>query len=307
MQKKIMALVPVLMLFLLLPNRTASAGIQHFSWINPTVGDDPYYDEYVVAYKTGTPWNTSISVYNNYLTPPPPPRIYMAINVTAIKVYFDWGKWYNFTFSPPVRMGPLEVRVFNIGNLTPPLAEAPETWVHSYTIYVEYVPEGGDTPVMDWYWYDDNFAVMSEDHFDAFKLYNKLIWIGEVGVPFQGVNVTEAQVLMVKASIEFTLGEQSYRSGAFTDAETHFGNADNYMTASIAAWNDQGTAFENAMLEYYRALANATKKQADADYLQANAALNNSYGWIFFGVGWTLIGLGIIIYSAKKPKAPTQS
>jgi CHASE3 domain sensor protein len=110
---------------------------------------------------------------------------------------------------------------------------------------------------------------------------------------------------MVEAFMEFTLGQQSYRSGAFTDAKIHLQTADNDINALLVAWNEQGTAFENAMLEYYQALANATKKQADAVIIQANAALNTSYGWIFFGLGWTLIGIGIIIYGAKKPKAAT--
>lgn len=305
MSRKIVAIISVLMLLLLIPTRIAMADIEHFGWINPTMGEDPYYDTDVVAYKTGTSWNISISVYNNYLSPPPPPRVYLPINITALKVYFDWGKWYNRTFSTPILMEPLEVRVFTIANITPPLTEAPETWIHSYAVYVEYVPEGSTTPNMDWYRSGNNFAVMSEDHFAAFQLYNKLVSIMEGAIPFEFVNVTEAQVLMVEAFMEFTLGQQSYRSGAFTDAKTHLQTADNDINALLVAWNEQGTAFENAMLEYYQALANATKKQADAVIIQANAALNNSYGWIFFGLGWTLIGIGIIIYGAKKPKAAT--
>jgi uncharacterized membrane protein YGL010W len=50
------------------------------------------------------------------------------------------------------------------------------------------------------------------------------------------------------------------------------------------------------MLDYYDSLAKA-------QIIQANAALNNSYGWIFFGIGWILIGVGIIVYGARKPKA----
>ncbi|MGQ9725858.1 MAG: hypothetical protein ACUVQL_01865, partial [Candidatus Bathycorpusculaceae bacterium] len=82
------------------------------------------------------------------LLTPPPPRIYLPVNVTAIKVYFDCGAWYNYTFSTPVRMEPLEVKVFNVGNTTPPLTNVPETWVHSYTVYVEYVHEGDTAPLM---------------------------------------------------------------------------------------------------------------------------------------------------------------
>jgi len=302
MLRKIIAIIPIVLLLLLFPTQIAIARIEHFNWINPTVGEDPYYHDYVTAYKTGTWWNISLSVYNDYLTPPPPPRINLPVNITAIKVYFDWGKWYNYTFSTPVRMEPFEVRVFNIGNVTPPLTEAPEMWMYSYTVYVEYAPENVSIPVPPWSYSGDEFAVMSEDHFTSFQLYNKLTLMMRGGILLEFINVTEARVLMIKASMEFTLGEQSYSSGAFKDAKTHLKNADNYINESLVAWNKQGTAFENATLEYYYALAIATRKQADAESIQATAALNNSYGWIFFGLGWMLIGVGIIIYGARKPK-----
>ncbi|MDI6806034.1 MAG: hypothetical protein QMD20_05170, partial [Candidatus Bathyarchaeia archaeon] len=201
------------------------------------------------AYKTGTWWNISISVYNDYLTPPPPPRINMPVNITAIKVYFDWGEWYNYTFTTPVQMKPLEVKVFNVGNVTPPLTVAPETWVHSYTVYVEYIVEGETAPRMDWYWYDDNFAVMSEDHFNGFQLYNKLknIMTG-ITIPPSAINATEAQVLFVKAYMEYILGRQYYSNGEFENAETHFQNADLYFADALTAWNERGTNFEDAML-----------------------------------------------------------
>jgi tetratricopeptide (TPR) repeat protein len=297
MNRKILCSLLVLSLIPLLATETATAGIQHFAWVNSSVGEDLYYHQNVVAYKTGTWWNISISVYNDYLTPPPPPRIYLPVNITAIKVYFDWGAWYNYTFTTPVRMEPLEVKVFNVGNVTPPLTVAPETWVHSYTVYAEYIVEGETTPRMDWYWSGDNFAVMSETHFNSFQLYNKLknIMTGITILP-SAINVTEAQVLFVKAYTEYTLGKQYYSNGDFENAKTYFQNADLYYTEALTAWSERGTTFEDTMLDYYDSLAKA-------QIIQANAALNNSYGWIFFGIGWILIGVGIIVYGARKPKA----
>lgn len=298
-------IIPLLIILLLLPMRMSSATIQHFSWINATTGTDPLYDQTVVAYQSGTWWNISISLINDYLTPPPPPRINLPINVTSIKAYFDWGKWYNYTFSPSIRMEPFEVKVFNVGNVTPPTTEAPETWVHSYTIYVEYIPEGDTTPLTDWYTFGTNFAVMSQDHFTAFQLYNKLSMFVIDGIPVEFSNVTEAQVLMAKAFMEMTLGRQAYDAGLFTNASTHLKNADQYITDAFDAWETQGTALENAQLDYLDALGYATRKQGDADYMQGSAALNNSYGWIFFGLGWVLIGIGIMFYGIRKPKAAT--
>ncbi|MEM3699320.1 MAG: hypothetical protein QXL57_00400 [Candidatus Bathyarchaeia archaeon] len=298
MKRKILCSLLLLLLVPLLVTKTATASIEHFAWINSSVGEDLYYHQNVVAYETETWWNISISIYNDYLTPPPPPRINMPVNITAIKVYFDWGKWYNYTFDTPVRMEPLEVKVFNVGNVTPPLTVAPETWVHSYTVYVEYTVEGDTAPRMDWYWRGSNFAVMSEAHFDSFQLYNKLKgFMTSITIPPSAINATEAQVLFVKAYMEYTIGRQYFTNGDFENAKTCFQNADQYFTEALDAWNEKGTNFEDAMLDYYDSLA-------DAQRIQANAALNNSYGWIFFGIGWILIGVGIIVYGARKPKAP---
>jgi hypothetical protein len=49
------------------------------------------------------------------------------------------------------------------------------------------------------------------------------------------------------------------------------------LNDALDAWNKQGTAFENAQLAYLDAFGNATQKKGDADYMQANAALNNYY------------------------------
>jgi hypothetical protein len=297
MNRKILCPLLFLLLAPLLIIETATADIEHFAWINPSVGEDLYYHQNVVAYKTGTWWNISISVYNDYLTPPPPPRIKLPLNITAIKVYFDWGAWFNYTFDTPVRMEPLEVKVFNVGNVTPPLTDAPEIWVHSYTVYVEYIAEG-DTNPPEWYWHGDNFAVMSEAHFDSFQLYNKLKgFMTSITILPSAINATEAQVLFVKAYIEYTLGRQYYSNGEFENAKINFQSADLHVNEALAAWNERGTAFEDAMLDYY-------DSSAKAQIIQANAALNNSYGWIFFGIGWILIGIGIIVYGARKPKAP---
>lgn len=143
MNKKILLLIMLLVSPLLLKISPALASIERFAWTNPTIGEDLYYGRTVVAYEEGTTWNISI-VLNDYLTPTPLPRIYLPINVTAIKVYFDWGEWYNHTFDPPVHMNPLKVNVFSVWNITPSIAIAPEAWVHTYTVYVEYIVEGED-------------------------------------------------------------------------------------------------------------------------------------------------------------------
>ncbi|MEM0007460.1 MAG: hypothetical protein QXR89_04240 [Candidatus Bathyarchaeia archaeon] len=314
MNKKILLVVPLL-LTMLSTVKPSTARIDHFAWINPTIGEDLYYGRTVVAYMEGTIWNISLSIYNDYRPPPQP--TYLPINVTAIKVYFDWGEWYNHTLETPVHMDPYDVKVFNVWNYTPSVTVAPETWVHTYYVYVEFIVEGEDVPRIEWYTSGSNFAVMSSAHFECFKLYNKLKnVIG--GIASMPLNSTEARILLAKAQIEYNLGRQYYTNGAFEDARIHFAYAETYMNEALVVGEERGVEFEDAMLayynamaEYYNALANATIKQAEAELkqaeaqiIQANAALNNSYGWIFFGLGWTLIGIGVIIYGFRKTRIP---
>jgi hypothetical protein len=248
---------------------------------------------------------------------PPPTPTNMPINVTAIKVYFDWGEWYNYTFDTSVHMNPYDVKVFNAWNFTPSTDIAPETWVHTYYVYVEFIVEGETAPRLEWYQSGNNFAVMSEAHFESFQLYNKLKNI--IGsITSMPLNSTEARILMAKASIEYNVGRQYYTNGAFENAKTHFAYAETYLNEALLVGEERGVAFEDAMLsycnamaKYYDALANATLKQAEAELkqaeaglIQANAALNNSYGWIFFGLGWTLIGIGVIVYGFRKTRIP---
>jgi hypothetical protein len=66
MKKKILLIMPLLLLALVLTAKPSAARIDHFAWINPTIGEDLYYGRTVVAYKEGTPWNISLSVYNDF-------------------------------------------------------------------------------------------------------------------------------------------------------------------------------------------------------------------------------------------------
>ncbi|MEM2202317.1 MAG: hypothetical protein QXZ47_02485 [Candidatus Bathyarchaeia archaeon] len=314
MSKKIM-LVTSMLLALLFAVKPSAARIDRFAWTNQTIGEDLYYGRTVVAYMEGTIWNISLSVYNDYRSPPQP--IYLPINVTAIKVYFDWGEWYNYTLVTPVHMDPYDVEVFNVWNYTPSVTVAPETWVHTYYVYIEFIVKGEAVSRIEWFTSGSNLAVMSEAHFECFRLYNKLKNV--IGnITSMPLNSTEAKILLAKASIEYNLGRQYYINGAFEDARVRFTYAETYMNEALFVEEERGIEFEdamlayyNAMMEYYNALAGATirqaeaeLKQAEAQLIQANAALNNSYGWIFFGLGWTLIGIGIIIYSFKKTRTP---
>ncbi|RJS82439.1 hypothetical protein CW707_01065, partial [Candidatus Bathyarchaeota archaeon] len=75
-------ILPLILAFA--PAVKAPNGHPPFGWIEPDyVGYDPYYDEYIVGYLEGTYWNLSMSWTNDGANP---------INISAIRIYFDWGK-----------------------------------------------------------------------------------------------------------------------------------------------------------------------------------------------------------------------
>jgi hypothetical protein len=268
----------------------------HFAWIEPSYsGYDQYYRDTIVGYLTGVTWNFALSWTNYYGDP---------INVSAIRVYFDWGKNYTHAFSPPIQIMPEAVYVFNIGNTTPTVAETPELWTHYYWVYMHHVNSTTGPTSEPWIMSSvasgDNFAVLSEDHFECLNLYTKY------GTMFDGfsamqvsdfpTDITAAQINFTMAQMEFEQGSEVFSAGMFGSARTHLQRGDTYFNSAMNAWATRGTAIEDA------ALAN-TKSETNYNNSLASSALVNAYGWLLFGLGWTFIGLGVIIYGMKKPKA----
>lgn len=108
-------------------------------------------------------------------------------------------------------------------------------------------------------------------------------------------DIAEVQVLYQKAFMEFDLGTRILDTGVYGQAKTHLQNADDLYGQALDAWNEKGTAMEDADLNY-------TKSETAYNYALASAANINAYGWLLFGLGWTFIGLGVIIYGLRKPK-----
>jgi hypothetical protein len=268
----------------------------HFAWIEPSYsGYDQYYRDTIVGYLTGVTWNFSLSWTNYYGYP---------INVSAIRVYFDWGKNYTHTFSPPIQMMPDTVQVFNVGETTPAVAEAPELWTHDYWVYIHHVNSTTGPTSEPWtippVASGDNFAVLSEDHFECLNLYTKYSMmfsaLSAMQVSDFPTDITSAQINFTMAQMEFEVGSEVFSAGMFGSARTHLQRGDTYFNAAMNSWATKGTAIEDA------ALAN-TKSETNYNNALANSTLVNAYGWLLFGLGWTFIGLGVIIYGMKKPKA----
>jgi hypothetical protein len=282
--------------------------LPQFAWINPAyMGADPYFgtSSNVVGYREGIGWNFTLGWTNWYAAP---------INITAIRVYFTWGANYTYRFAP-IKIDPGQTRIFKVGNITASVAEASEFWTHSYSIYIHHVnsttapygevttpsPFAPASPI--WIHYGSNFIVLSADHLDCLSLWAKLeadlgsgtVTTMMVPTPTQPA-ATKFYVLMQQASLEFNMGLQLLETGIFSTAKTHLQNADGLYTQALTEWDQRGTALEDAEV-------NNTRSDTSLNLATATAAVVNAYGWLLFGLGWTFIGIGVIIYGWKKPKA----
>jgi hypothetical protein len=303
MKKKIAAILCLLMLspisLALMPNAKAPDG-NHYSWVEPAYrGYDPYYDEYIVGYKEGTYWNLTMSWTNEGMVP---------INISAVRLWFDWGKNYTQAFGSPIQVMPGVTQILNIYNMTPPIEEAPELWgPHTYDIWIENVndtaqPYGDLSPI--YFSSGSDFVALSQDHLDCLNYWAKY-WMFIEGpmaqlpqlIPMTGLNtnISKVQVLLTQAILEFSQGYEIYLAGVFSQAKTHLETGDGYISEALTVWDDRGTAMEDASLAYTNAQASYYSGLGDASKI-------NAYGWLLFGLGWVFIGLGVIIYGAKKSK-----
>ena len=293
-------ILPLILAFA--PAVKAPNGHPPFGWVEPDyAGLDYYYNppygEYIVGYLEETYWNLSMS-WTNYGANP--------INISAIRIYFDWGKNYTHSFDTPIQVMPDETRVFTVYNMTPPVEEAPESWLHYYVIYIDHV--NSTTPPYEelspiWFWSDGDFAVLSQDHLDCLIYWSKYMMFFEEGpMPFY-TNISKVQVLLMQAMFELSQGIQIYTTGIFGTAKEHLANADSLFDEALTVWDERGTAMEDSNRNYQDAQASYYNAQANYYNVLGDAARTNAYGWLLFGLGWVFIGIGLIVYAIKKPKA----
>jgi len=301
MERKIVSLLCLLSVSLLIATTfvTKVNAAPDFAWVEPAYsGYDAYYDYYITAYLEGTYWNFSMS-YTNYYT--------SILNVSAIRMYFDWGKNYTYRFSSPVSMKYGETRTWAIANMTPSVEEAGELWTHSYYVYIHYVNGTGHELGALYEYSGSYFAVLSADHLACLNVWMKYsTFFGMDGItlkqsPFFS-NITASEVNFTQAMLEFELGVSIFEAGVFSTARTHFERGDAYFTSAMNTWEQRGTAIEDSNQAHVDSETNYNNALADATKREADSAMVNAIGWLLFGLGWVFIGFGIIIYGAKKPK-----
>lgn len=298
----------------------AEAGIEGINWFPPYVMkgyDSLFYHEDIVGYEEGAEALVQVPVYSDYYVGYPYYE-YRPVNVSAVKVEFDWGINYTsneVSTANPFQIMPYQRHIFTVNFTVPSTTVASNFVAHTYKIYVEHVnattgpKEIVDTWVVNWNWWWPayKFAVFSADQADAMDLYVECQAYYSA-YPSYYFSDIEARLLASQANVEGSLGGLYYMRGDFAGAKTQYQTALDLCSQAIAAEKAWGIPYQEAMLnvtqtEAEAALteANAAMKEAEATEMQAQAAMNQSYAYIMFGLGWIIIGIGIVIYAAKKP------
>ncbi len=308
------------------------ASIEDWMWIEPTFrGFDDFYGTSVIAYTQGSTAELAVTL-NNVI-----PMLPDVLNVSAVIVGFDWAINYSSTevsMNNPYQLNASRPRhTFTVTFTVPSTSVASNMFLHTYTIYVEYVnaTTGPKERIGTFSVSSDSFAVYSSDQGIAVTI-NKAIGVYYTTLyPYPFVDV-EADVLYNRGYAEFALADNAYANGDFTTARTRFEAASSLLDEAFAKESERWSASQqaetnadSALANYYNALAslsqteasaatkeadaamieaNATKIQADAAMAAADAALTNAYGWLAFGIGWMFIGVGVIVYGLRRPPRP---
>lgn len=284
----------VLLLIPAIAMPVAKASIDNYNWIATTVRNE--YDNFYGAYVTGYEENTSallvVSVSNDLFLVP--------LNVSAVKVGFDWGMNYSSTecsIDDPYLIASQQSHVFTVTFTVPSVLLASDLVTHKFTIYVENVNSTTGNKHITNTWDQDGsgFAVFSTDQAIA-KQYKQQLDAYPTnnfnGIPFLTAN---ARQLLQQSNLAKTLASNSYTRGDFSQARNYYNTSLTYMQQ---AWSNETAKW-------------STFEDAIASLLQGGGTLlmMQGYAWLIFALGFLIMSIGVLIYLARKrtqiPPPPT--
>jgi tetratricopeptide (TPR) repeat protein len=284
---------------------SAHAYIERFTWLPPYMkkGYDSYYGAYVVIYEDGSTVNLIVPVENDwYLN---------GLNVSKVIVSFDWGQNKTLDLSANIeQVGWYETEIFTVSFTASATEAVSSDWPHEYTIYVEHVnATTGTVETVDetwsrpWNWWSPSylFVVFPTDQANAYDSSQEYDSYANAYPTYSFSNINASQ-LAGQASIKASLGDMYYTRGDYGLAETQYQNALNLYNQALAAEAEWETKVEKAELEIALTEAEANMAMANAMQRQADAAVNQSYSWVLFGIGFVLMGVATIVYAYRKPK-----
>jgi hypothetical protein len=267
----------------------ARASITNYNWINAVARNqyDDFYASMVTAYEEDTSASMVVSVSNeNYPGP---------LNVSAVKVGFDWGSNYsssecsiNKTFVIASRQS----HVFTITFTVPSAAFASNLVTHSFTIYVESAKNATGPPnriVASWTMQGDSFALFSADQAAAYRYEQEVnaYPTTNIGIPFL---TSKARQLLVESDAAKTLASDSYNRGDFSSAATYYKSS---LDSIKQAWSNETAKW-------------STFEDAFASILQGggNLLTMQGYALLIFAVGFLIISFGVLIYLSRRRTPP---
>ena len=111
-----------------------------------------------------------------------------------------------------------------------------------------------------------------------------------------------------QAILEKDTGDVYSSRGDYASALTHYNSANTLWEDALAAEFAWRTKWEDAELNVTLTESAAAMITAESFKTQADAAVTNAYGWYFIGlgfaIGWTLMGIGAIVWAWRRPTRP---
>ena len=265
------------------------ASINNYNWVASAARNqyDSFYGTDVTAYEENTSAILVVSVSNDVFIG--------QINVSAVKVGFDWGINYSSSecsSDNPFSIASSQSHVFTINFTVPSSLFASNLVTHSFTIYVESVNSttGPQRIVTSWTMNGDSFAVFSTDQANA-NDYEQQVDAYPTsninGIPFLTAN---ARQLLQESNVAKTLASDSYMRGDFSKAATYYKNS---LDSIQQAWSNETAKW-------------STFEDAIASILQGggNLLTMQGYAWLIFAVGFLIMSLGVLIYLARRRPLP---
>lgn len=257
-----------------------NATILNHNWTNPVRRN--FYDDYLgyvnVAYERGTTANMIINIRNNrgldaYF------RVivqmsWASANVTATPSEYQILEDESYIFEAAINIPS------SVSNL----------YKHSYTITSQWKIAPGDNWIIDDIETFNDFAVYSSEQTQINTVKLTLEAYPSLSpIPF--LTSPKARELMINATVNQNLGEQSYSRANFTDALSHYNKA---LTATEDAFTAD-TEYATSLGDSLVAVMNSGQT-----YLSMQG-----YAFIIAAIGFLLIGVGAIVYLIRRSKPPT--
>jgi len=268
----------------------AKASINNYNWIGMTVRNeyDSFYGVQVTGYEENTSAILVVSVSNDLFIPD-------QLNVSSVKVGFDWGINYSSTecsITNPYPLANFQSHVFTVTFTVPSVLLASNMVTHRYTIYVENVNStAGDKHITNtWDQDGSGFVVFSADQAAA-KQYKQQLDAYPTnnfnGIPFLTAN---ARQLLQQSNLAETLASSSYARGDFSQAKSHYSTSLTYVEEAWSNETSKWSTFEDAI----------------ANLIQGGGTLltMQGYAWLIFAIGFLIMSFGVLIYLARRRIPP---